>query len=76
MVTPDVEFRFRDGGLEDDGVSERVAKELPSALDEGGVATMTASWIQSGDDPVERPALGWKARAATSASSIPPQMTR
>ena len=55
VVTPDVEFWFRDGGLDDDAVSERVAEELPSALDEGGFGTMTASWVQSGEAPGERP---------------------
>ncbi|MGZ8694427.1 MAG: methyltransferase [Gaiellaceae bacterium] len=55
VVTPDTEFRFRDGGLEGDQVSERVATELPSALEEGAFGTMMASWTQSGDDPGERP---------------------
>ncbi|MGH3081460.1 MAG: methyltransferase [Gaiellaceae bacterium] len=58
VITPDREFLFRDGGLEGDEVSERVTKELPATMDEGAYATMTASWIQSGDDPVARP-RGW-----------------
>lgn len=58
VVTPDREFLFRDGGLEDDQVSELVAENLPAALEEGAYGTMTASWIESGDDPSERP-RGW-----------------
>jgi methylase of polypeptide subunit release factors len=58
VVTPETEFLFRDGGMEGDEVSEHVARELPGVLAEGGFATMTASWVQSGVDPSARP-RGW-----------------
>ena len=56
VITPDTNYLFRDGGMEGDQVSELVAKELPTVLDEAGYGTMTASWVVAGDeDPTARP---------------------
>jgi methylase of polypeptide subunit release factors len=58
VVSPENEFLFRDSDLEGDEVSELVAKGVPALLEEGGYGTMTASWIQAGDNEAARP-RGW-----------------
>jgi methylase of polypeptide subunit release factors len=55
VISPESEYLFRDSDLEGDEVSALVAKELPAVLEEGGYGTMTASWVQSGDNPATRP---------------------
>ena len=55
MISPETAYVFRDSGLGRDRVSERLVGELPSYLEEGGFATVMASWVQDGDDPAARP---------------------
>ena len=58
VVSPESEVLFRDGGLPRDAVSELVIRGVPALLEEGGFATIMASWVQEGDDPSARP-LSW-----------------
>jgi hypothetical protein len=55
VISPDAEFTFRDSGLAGDSVSEQLARGLPALLEQGGFATLMASWAQAGDDPAVRP---------------------
>lgn len=55
VVSPDREFTFRDSGLPGDRISEELARGLPNLLQQGGFATLMASWAQAGEDPAVRP---------------------
>ena len=56
VISPEMEYVFRDSGLGRDRVSEQLVGELPDHLDDGGFGTIMASWIQAGDDVTARPA--------------------
>lgn len=55
VISPESSFAFRDGGLGRDRVSELVVQGVPALLEEGGYATVMASWVQDGDDIEARP---------------------
>ena len=55
VISPELEYLFRDSGLGRDRVSESLVRELPGFLEEGGFATITVSWIQDRPDPAARP---------------------
>ena len=58
VISPDMEFLFRDGGLGRDGVSEAVVRGLPAVLAEGGFGALTLSWANEGETVDARP-RGW-----------------
>ena len=55
VVSPDTRYAFRDGGAYSDGFSERLVREAPDHLEEGGFAHLLVSWIVEGEDWAERP---------------------
>jgi methylase of polypeptide subunit release factors len=55
VVSPDRRYAFRDAGTYSDGFSERLVRETPSHLEEGGFAHLLVSWIVDGDDWAARP---------------------
>jgi SAM-dependent methyltransferase len=55
VISPESSMLFRDSGLPRDAVSAELARSFPSALDDGGYATMMVSWVQQGPDPTARP---------------------
>jgi hypothetical protein len=55
-VSPDSTFTYRDSG---DDICERLVRETPAHLTEGGVAHLVLSWaIRKGEEP-DAPVLGW-----------------
>ena len=55
VVSPDRRYAFRDGGAYSDGFSERLVREVPEHLEEGGFAHLLVSWIVQGEDWAARP---------------------
>jgi methylase of polypeptide subunit release factors len=55
VVSPDRRYAFRDGGGYSDGFSERLVRQTPDHLAEGGFAHLLISWIGDGDDWAARP---------------------
>jgi methylase of polypeptide subunit release factors len=45
VISPDVSFTYRDGGLPRDGVSRMVVSEAAAHLAEGGFATIMCNWV-------------------------------
>ena len=55
VVSPDRRYAFRDGGAYSDGFSERLVRETPEHLAEGGFAHLLVSWIVESEDWAARP---------------------
>lgn len=52
---PRVDYTYRDSGLEGDGASAMIVRELPAYLAEGGVGQLLASWLhRKGEDWADR----------------------
>lgn len=50
-----VDYTYRDSGLEGDGASAMIVRELPEHLTEGGVGQLLASWLhRRGEDWADR----------------------
>jgi len=59
IVSPDVRFAYRDSGLPGDTICEKVIRDAPSHLSEGGYCVVLFNWHHSGEeDWAERP-LKW-----------------
>jgi SAM-dependent methyltransferase len=58
VVSPDTRYAFRDGGVGSDGFSERLVREAPEHLTEGGFAHLLIGWLLQGEDWEARP-RGW-----------------
>jgi len=55
VVSPESRWQYRDGGLPGDQLSERVVRQAPLHLTDGGHASVIVSWLaESEDDPDER----------------------
>lgn len=51
-VSPDTTYTYRDSGLSGDAICERLVRETPDHLEEGGVAHLVLSWaIRAGEEP-------------------------
>jgi len=56
VVSPATGLVYRDGGLRGDQLSERVVREIPTLLEEGGFAHVLCTWVREpGRDWAERP---------------------
>ena len=55
VVSPDTRYMYRDGGVTSDGFSERLVREAPEHLAEGGFAHLLIGWLLKGDDWEDRP---------------------
>lgn len=55
VVSPDTRYAFRDGGVVSDGFSERLVREAPEHLTEGGFAHLLIGWLLQGEDWETRP---------------------
>jgi protein-L-isoaspartate O-methyltransferase len=55
VVSPDTRYAFRDGGVSSDGFSERLVREAPEHLAEGGFAHLLIGWLLQGEDWAARP---------------------
>jgi methylase of polypeptide subunit release factors len=52
---PRVDYTYRDSGIEGDGASAMIVRQLPGHLAEGGVGQLLASWLhRSGEDWADR----------------------
>lgn len=51
-VSPDTTYTYRDGGLSGDAICERLVREAPDHLTDGGIAHLVLSWaIRAGEEP-------------------------
>ena len=51
-VSPDATYTYRDSGLRGDEICERLVRETPEHLTEGGIAQLVLSWgIRAGEGP-------------------------
>jgi hypothetical protein len=66
VVSPAKEYAYRDAGETGDAFSERLVRETPAYLVEGGTATLMVSWLERGEAPGER-AAAWIAGAGCDA---------
>jgi methylase of polypeptide subunit release factors len=55
VISPDTRYAYRDGGIASDGFSERLVREAPEHLEEGGFAHLLIGWLLRGDDWAARP---------------------
>ena len=55
VISPDARYAFRDGGVASDGFSERLVRETPEHLEEGGFAHLMIGWLLQGEDWAARP---------------------
>lgn len=55
VISPDTRYAFRDGGAASDGFSERLVREAPQHLEEGGFAHLLIEWLFQGSDWEARP---------------------
>jgi methylase of polypeptide subunit release factors len=55
VISPDNRYAFRDGGAISDGFSERLVRNAPRHLEEGGFAHLLIEWLLQGDDWEIRP---------------------
>jgi methylase of polypeptide subunit release factors len=59
VISPESEYLYRDSGLPGDTVSRQVVAQAPSALNEGGFATILVSWVHASDEHWARPLREW-----------------
>jgi methylase of polypeptide subunit release factors len=51
-VSPDTTYTYRDSGLSGDEICERLVRETPDHLTDGGIAHLVLSWaIRAGEEP-------------------------
>jgi hypothetical protein len=50
VVSPDADLVYRDSGLEGDALAERLVRELPTHLEDGGCAHVLLSWAHGADE--------------------------
>jgi len=55
VISPDTRYEFRDGGAASDGFSERLVREAPQHLEDGGFAHLLIEWLLQGNDWEARP---------------------
>jgi hypothetical protein len=67
VVSPEHAHLFRDSGLQGDQICERIVREAPRHLAEGGYAQVLCNWVQIGShNPYER-VVEWAADAGCDA---------
>ena len=74
VISPDTRYAFRDGGVASDGFSERLVRETPEHLEEGGFAHLLIGWLLQGDDWAARPRSwieGQRLRCVATARRVP-----
>jgi len=59
VISPETAFLFRDSGLEGDRVSREVVSAVPEHLEEGGFATILASWAHTPGEDWTEPLRAW-----------------
>lgn len=55
VVSPDTRYTFRDAGADSDGFSERLVREAPEHLANGGFAHLLIGWLVRGEKWEARP---------------------
>ena len=59
VISPESAFLFRDSGLEGDRVSREVVGAAPEHIEEGGFATILASWAHTPGEDWSEPLRAW-----------------
>ncbi len=61
VVSPEAAYAYRDGPTSDDGISERLVRDAPAHLADGGFATIMVSWIEQDGVESGARAAAWAA---------------
>jgi methylase of polypeptide subunit release factors len=59
VISPERRWTYRDAGGVGDEISERVVREAAAHLNDGGFATVTASWVADDADAPDERVLSW-----------------
>ena len=59
VISPETTYIYRDGGAASDGITQRVAREAPGVLHEGGFAQMICNWAHVGGERWEERVAAW-----------------
>ncbi len=59
VISPETTYIYRDGGAASDGITQRVAREAPGVLREGGFAQMICNWAHVRGEMWEDRVAGW-----------------
>ena len=59
VISPSREYLFRDGPLDEDGLSRAVVTEAAGALAEGGFAHIMCNWVARKDEPWSAAVESW-----------------
>ena len=49
VISPEMRFIYRDGGMASDGICRRIVQEVPRHLNTGGFCQMLCNWAQEAD---------------------------
>ncbi len=58
-ISPESRFAFRDGGMAGDGFVERIIRDAPRFLNEGGLCQLTAQWAHIRGTPWQHRLQRW-----------------
>lgn len=59
IVSPDSSYLWRDGGVAGGGLNERLVRELPGVLAEGGMAVLLLNWPAAAGEAWDAPLRRW-----------------
>lgn len=59
VISPECRFIYRDGGMESDSVSRRIAREAPVFLEEGGFCQILCNWAEIGGSDWQQQLAQW-----------------
>ena len=59
VISPDFEFRYRDGGVGRDEVCRHLVRRSAAHLKEGGFCQMLCQWVHLRDEPPEQRLSSW-----------------
>jgi SAM-dependent methyltransferase len=59
VISPETRFIYRDGGMEADSVSRRIAREAPRFLEEDGFCQILCNWAEKGGSDWRQQMAQW-----------------
>ncbi|QEH32575.1 Release factor glutamine methyltransferase [Aquisphaera giovannonii] len=57
VISPEDQYQYRDSGMRGDAICERIVREAPGHLNEGGIFQLIGNWVRERGD-------GWRDRLA------------
>jgi SAM-dependent methyltransferase len=59
VVSPDTRYIYRDSDMPGDQICQRIVREIPQFLEEGGYAQMLCNWVEPADKDWRERLAGW-----------------